>query len=324
MVASAPKRVLLAGATGTIGQAVARALAAQGHDVICIVRQRDGLEGLLPGVDLRFGDVTDQASIARNGFRGEHFDAVISCLASRTGAPRDAWAIDHQANLNLLSIAKQADVPHFVLLSAICVQKPLLAFQHAKLAFEAALINSGLTYSIVRPTAFFKSLSGQLDRVRAGKPFLVFGDGKLTACKPISDQDLADFITGCLNDPSHQNTILPIGGPGEALTPLDQGEALFTALGQKPKIKRVPVALISMIIAVLSTLGKVVPSLAEKAELARIGRYYATESMLVLDPKTGRYDADATPSHGIDTLADFYRKLARGEATIERGEHAVF
>lgn len=324
MVASAPKRVLLAGGTGTIGQAVARALVAQGHDVICIVRQRDGLEALLPGVDLRFGDVTDQASIARNGFRGEHFDAVISCLASRTGAPRDAWAIDHQANLNLLSIAKQADVPHFVLLSAICVQKPLLAFQHAKLAFEAALINSGLTYSIVRPTAFFKSLSGQLERVRAGKPFLVFGDGKLTACKPISDQDLADFITGCLNDPSHQNTILPIGGPGEALTPLDQGEALFTALGQEPKIKRVPVALISMIIAVLSTLGKVVPSLAEKAELARIGRYYATESMLVLDPKTGRYDADATPSHGSDTLPDFYGKLARGEATIERGEHAVF
>lgn len=324
MTASAPKRVLLAGATGTIGQAVARALVAQGHDVICIVRQRNGLEALLPGVDLRFGDVTDQPSIARNGFRGEHFDAVISCLASRTGAPKDAWAIDHQANLNLLSIAKQADVPYFVLLSAICVQKPVLAFQQAKLAFEAALINSGLTYSIVRPTAFFKSLSGQLDRVRAGKPFLVFGDGKLTACKPISDDDLADFIAGCLNDLSNQNTILPIGGPGEALTPLDQGKALFAALEQKPKIKHVPVALISTIIAVLSVLGKLVPNLAEKAELARIGRYYATESMLVWDEKAGLYDANATPSHGTDTLADFYRKLARGEVTIERGDHAVF
>ena len=62
-----------------------------------------------------------------------------------------------------------------VLLSAICVQKPLLAFQHAKLAFEKHLIKSGLTYSIVRPTAFFKSLSGQVERVRRGKPFLIFG-----------------------------------------------------------------------------------------------------------------------------------------------------
>jgi divinyl chlorophyllide a 8-vinyl-reductase len=51
----------------------------------------------------------------------------------------------------------------------------LLAFQHAKLAFEAALIDSGLTYSIVRPTAFLKSLSGQVERVKRGRPFLVFG-----------------------------------------------------------------------------------------------------------------------------------------------------
>ena len=38
-----------------------------------------------------------------------------------------------------------------MLLSAICVQKPRLAFQHAKLAFKKQLIQSGLTYSIARP-----------------------------------------------------------------------------------------------------------------------------------------------------------------------------
>ena len=70
------------------------------------------------------------------------------------------------------------------------MQKPLLEFQRAKLAFEDKLKASGLTWSIVRPTAFFKSLSGQIARVRAGKPFLLFGDGTLTACKPISDDDL--------------------------------------------------------------------------------------------------------------------------------------
>ena len=43
----------------------------------------------------------------------------------------------------------------------------------------------------MRPTAFFKSLSGQVERVRGGRPFLLFGDGTLTACKPISDADLA-------------------------------------------------------------------------------------------------------------------------------------
>ena len=46
--------------------------------------------------------------------------------------------------------------------------------------------------------------------------------------------------------------------------------------------------------------------------------------MLVLDPATGRYDADATPETGTDTLADHYARLLRGEAADDRGAHAVF
>ncbi len=94
-------------------------------------------------------------------FRGERFDALVSCLASRNGTARDAWAIDHRAHQLALAAAQQVGVGQVVLLSAICVQKPLLAFQQAKLAFERELMVSGLTYSIVRPTAFFKSLSGR-------------------------------------------------------------------------------------------------------------------------------------------------------------------
>ena len=215
-------------------------------------------------------------------------------------------------------------VTQFVLLSAICVQKPLLAFQQAKLAFEKALVGSGLTYSIVRPTAFFKSLSGQVDRVRQGKPFLVFGDGTITACKPIGDNDLGRYLADCLHDESRQDRVLPIGGPGDAITPRQQGEHLFRLLGRKPRFKHVPVRLLDTIVWGLGALGRVAPPLAEKAELARIGRYYATESMLVLDPATGRYDAAATPSTGTETLFDFYARLVAGEASIERGDHAVF
>ena len=328
-----PRRVLVLGATGTIGRAITRALVQSGHDVVCFVRSRarggDTLspdEGarLLPGATLRFGDVTDPASLARDGFRGERFDAVVSCLASRTGAPQDAWAVDYEAHINALAAARAAGVTHMVLLSAICVQKPRLAFQHAKLAFESALIESGLTYSIVRPTAFFKSLSGQIDRLKRGKPFLVFGDGTLTACKPISDDDLARYLAECLDQESRQNRVLSIGGPGDAVTPKQQGERLFALLNLEPRFRRVPVALLDSIVWVLGALGQMLPSLAEKAELARIGRYYATESMLVLDPATGRYDAAATPSAGSETLFDFYARLVEGKVSIDRGDHAVF
>jgi divinyl chlorophyllide a 8-vinyl-reductase len=176
----------------------------------------------------------------------------------------------------------------------------------------------------VRPTAFFKSLSGQVDRVKRGKPFLLFGDGTLTACKPISDDDLATYIADCLDDASRLNRVLPIGGPGEAITPRQQGEYLFSLLERAPKFREVPLALLDGIIGVLGAVGRAVPAIAEKAELARIGRYYATESMLILDPHTGRYDALATPSTGRETLLDFYRGLVNGAVAPERGDHAVF
>ncbi len=336
-----PRRILMAGGTGTIGRAVVADLVARGHEVVCIVRPRAGkrakstskqgsafgpARGIedLAGAEVRPCQVTDPASLREQGLRDEGFDAIVSCLASRTGEPRDAWAIDHQANLNLLHQGRAAGATQMVLLSAICVQRPRLAFQQAKLAFEAALAESGLTYSIVRATAFFKSLAGQIERVRQGKPYLLFGDGRLTACKPISDRDLAAYMADCLDDASLQDRILPIGGPGPAITPLEQGERLFELLGREPRYKQVPVALIKNIAAALGAAGKLIPPLAVKAELARIGHYYATESMLVLDPATGLYDADATPEAGRDTLFDYYRDVIAGAETVERGEHAVF
>jgi divinyl chlorophyllide a 8-vinyl-reductase len=327
------RRIFVFGATGTIGRAAVRALVDRGHEVVCFVRPRVGEDGapgarerldMPEGAAIRIGDVADPQSLAQDGFRGEQFDAVVSCMASRTGAPKDAWAIDHQAHVHAMEAARTAGVGHFVLLSAICVQKPLLAFQHAKLAFEKALIGSGLTYSIVRPTAFFKSLSGQIERVRRGKPFLLFGDGALTACKPISDADLARYIADCLEDRDRWNRILPIGGPGPAITPRQQGERLFELMGRAPRFQSVPVGLLDVIIGVLDAAGRLSPKLADKAELARIGRYYATESMLVLDPKTGRYDALATPSTGTATLFDFYADVLAGAAKTDRGDHAVF
>ncbi|MEM9999963.1 MAG: NAD(P)H-binding protein, partial [Pseudomonadota bacterium] len=175
------KRILLFGASGTIGHAVLTHLNDEGNEIVCVTRPAS--QAKLPaGIARIEADVTDAIAM-RIVYESGRFDAVISCMASRSGAPADAWSIDHHANALALQGAKHAGVKQFVLLSAICVQKPRLAFQHAKLAFEKELIDSGLTWSIVRPTAYFKSLSGQLERVKSGKPFLVFGNGQLTACK---------------------------------------------------------------------------------------------------------------------------------------------
>jgi len=325
--------VLLAGATGYIGRFVAHELIRRGYRVVAIVRprntgpdsrQRDEVETGLPGCDVRSAPWSDGDALAE-ALRGDHFDAVISCIASRSGAPDDARQVDFEANCRLLAAGREAGARHFVLLSAICVQRPRLAFQQAKLAFEKRLRESGMRYSIVRPTAFFKSLSGQIGRVRSGKAFLVFGDGRMTACKPIGEADLANFMVDCLEDPEKADRILPIGGPGPAITPLEQGEMLFRLLGRPPRFRQVPVGLFDVAERILSPLGVLFPALEAKAELARIGRYYATESMLLWDERALAYDAEATPAHGTVTLEAFYRRvLEEGLAGQDLGAHKLF
>lgn len=314
-----PQTVLLLGGTGTIGRATASALVAAGHRVVALVRGNTAL----PGCTLHIGDVTQDGAVAAV-LAAYPCDAVVSCLASRTGAPDDAWAIDHRAQSQALQAAVAHGVRHFVLLSAICVQKPLLAFQQAKLAFEAELQAAPLNWTIVRPTAFFKSLSGQVARAQAGKPWLVFGDGRLTACKPISDADLGRFLALCLTDPAMRNRILPVGGPGPAITPRDQVALLENLTGPPVKVKQVPIAVMDGIIGLLSVLGRLSRTMQAKAELARIGRYYATESMLVWDIARACYDADATPEFGTDILADHYAAILRGDVADDRGAHRVF
>lgn len=332
--------VLVVGSTGYIGKFVVKELINRGFNVIAIARERSGIRGKnskedtlsdLNGANVCFSDVTNldifEKSVKNLGFP---IDVVVSCLASRTGGVKDSWKIDYEATKNSLVAGKNFGASHFVLLSAICVQKPLLEFQRAKLKFEAELMkeaegDDGFTYSIVRPTAFFKSLGGQVDLVKDGKPYVMFGDGKLCACKPISEQDLASFIADCVLKEDKINQILPIGGPGKALTPLEQGEMLFKLVGKEPKFLKVPIGIMDFAIGILDFLVKIFPSMEDAAEFGKIGRYYAAESMLILDPETGEYSAEKTPSYGTNTLEEFFARVLReGMAGQELGEQSIF
>jgi divinyl chlorophyllide a 8-vinyl-reductase len=364
-------RVLVAGPTGYIGKFVVKELVSRGYQVFALSRETAGVKGKLKKEDVErelagatvvFGDPTDRDAtmrlVAEGGLPGGVGpDVVVSCLASRTGGKKDSWRVDHDASKNVFDAGAQAGAQHLVLLSAICVQRPLLEFQRAKLALEQGLArmaqqggdgggsssSSGNntstkapppSFSVVRPTAFFKSLAGQVALVRDGKPYVMFGDGTLAACKPISERDLASFIADCVrpsSEPSEGapdgtlNAVLPIGGPGRALTARDQAGALFRLAAVKPNYFPVPVALMDGIISLLDLLTRFFPSMEDSAEFGRIGKYYATESMLVWDEAKNAYDADATPSYGADTLEAFFeRALREGLAGQELGDQAVF
>jgi divinyl chlorophyllide a 8-vinyl-reductase len=261
----------------------------------------------------------------------------MSCLASRSGIKKDAYAIDYQATKNCLDAGVANEARHFVLLSAFCVKNPWLQFQQAKLKFEADLqAQKTMTYSIVRPTAFFKSVSGQLEVVQKGAPFVMFGDGQVTRCNPIAEADLATYLVDCISDKSRENKIVNLGGPDQPLTMKKQGEVrlllvtmgvqccvvltpwfrldlrcrrrrppqmLFKAVGKKENFFYAPLWLFDVIIDSLQWCADTFKNekLEDAAELGRIGKYYAVEDMLTTDPDE---------KFGTITLQEHYDRIA--------------
>jgi len=235
------KTVVVAGASGYIGRAVVAESVKRGYNTIALVRSVDKI--LSEEGQRLYGDSFDGAKLAEidvsdadvlSKYLAEvdgKVDTIVSCLASPVGTKKEAYAIDYQATLNCLNAGRddRVNARHFVMLSAFCVQRPLLQLQQAKLKFEAELQNqSDLTYSIVRPTAFFKSVSGQLEGIQKGNPYVLFGDGAVTRCNPIAETELAEFMLNCMTEEEKCNKIMNIGGPDEPLTNQMLGEVSFS------------------------------------------------------------------------------------------------
>lgn len=313
----AGKTAVIAGATGYIGKSTVRESVRQGYKTIALVRDRQKVESkegqllygqFFEGAEIVECDVTDPEKLtktfeeikAKNG----KIEAVVSCLASRSGIKKDAYAIDYQATKNCLDAGMATNARHFVLLSAFCVKNPWLQFQQAKLKFEADLqAQNSMTWSIVRPTAFFKSVSGQLEVIQQGAPFVMFGDGEVTRCNPIAESELAQYLIDCITDKTRLNKIINLGGPDEPLTMKKQGEMLFKAVGKEPNFFYAPLWLFDVIIDSLQWVADTFKSekFENAAELGRIGKYYAVEDMLTTDP---------SEKFGKITLQEHYDRIA--------------
>lgn len=307
-------KIFVAGSTGYIGKNVVKYALDNGFDVVTAKRHSDNKPGQL-NKKLKVIKISnnDNNWIADL----EKVDVIISCLASRTGEPKDAHLVDYKLNCLLLEKAKALKCSQFILLSAICVQKPRLAFQFEKLAFEEELKKSGLNFSIVRPTAYFKSLSGQIENIKKGKPYVYFGDGQITQCNPISEKDLSLYILSCIKDKNKWRKILPIGGPKQSITPKDIGKILFEIFEVSPKYKSFPTKLLDAIRLLLLIISPFSNWAKNKSELIKIAKYYATESMLIWDEKKECYDANMTPSTGKDTLRDYFYSIKNLDLQLE-------
>ena len=305
-------KVLLLGYTGYIGATLAKVLLEKNIQVVCPVRNKK-----LPkkNNNIVFVDMSQIESFLETSKVKP--TTVISCIASRKGGVTDSWDVEYALNKFFLNLCKRVGINRFILLSAICVQKPTLEFQKAKLAFENLLKNSTLEYEIIRPTAFFKSLSGQIDRVKKGKSFLVFGNGELTTCKPISARDLSEFIIRFVIRAKAENKIHIIGGPGPPISPKSQAKLLFELCKKEKKITYISPKLFLVITYALIPLSIVSKKIRDLREFLKIAYYYATESMLFWDEKIGSYSSNKTPEYGNESLEEYYKKILKNDVVYK-------
>ncbi|MET0830130.1 MAG: NAD-dependent epimerase/dehydratase family protein [Microbacterium sp.] len=116
--------VLVTGASGFLGRAVAAELVASGHDVRTLQRRPSGVEG---ATDI-LGSITDPHSVAQavNGAEGVvHLAAKVSL----TGSPDEFRAINVEGTRSLLDAAESVGVTRFVQVSS-----PSVAYAGSALA----------------------------------------------------------------------------------------------------------------------------------------------------------------------------------------------
>jgi uncharacterized protein YbjT (DUF2867 family) len=210
-------KVLVTGATGFVGPAVANAIADAGHSVRVLERK----PGAWKDAGIRCdeaaqGDVTDPDSLRR---ATEGIEIVVHLVAIRQGKPELFERVMIQGTRNLLAAAKEAGVRRFVLMSALGTTretKDLVSYYHAKWAEEQDVKGSGLEHVIFRPSFIFGGQGGILPtflKLAKLSPFTaIMGSGE-QRIQPIWIDDVGAYYARAVEKPEAANRTFELGGP---------------------------------------------------------------------------------------------------------------
>lgn len=201
--------VLVIGATGMLGRPVVRRLVAEGFRVRALVRDVGRARRMLPvDCEVHQGNLFEPASLAAEM---RSVDAVHLNLAApmRTSAP--SWEPELHGTRAALQAARAADVRHLLRISALGVDDAAPQWWAARHKAEAdrAVVESGLPYTILRPTWFMESI-----------PTMMFGSTILRLPLPddarlrwLAGDDFARQVAAAISDRSAMNAIVVSQGP---------------------------------------------------------------------------------------------------------------
>ena len=206
-------KILVIGSTGPQGREfIAQALAA-GHAVCAFARNPAALQPA-PGLEVVRGDVFDQHSLDVAA-RGQ--DAAVSMLGVSFAAARRPTNVFSQGTRNLIAALKAAGVRRLIvpfgvgdsrrdagLLERMLYALLLRGAYADKVLQEQAVRESGLDYTIVRPTRLTMAAG-------TGRYTARVGPGPVPSS--ISRADVARFILDALGTREHVGKTVSLGGP---------------------------------------------------------------------------------------------------------------
>ncbi|SEK64061.1 NAD(P)H-binding protein [Nonomuraea pusilla] len=201
--------IVVTGATGNVGRELAGLLAAAGEQVTAVSRNAADLPHNVRHVQ---ADLADPATL-RPAFDGA--EALFLLVAGD-----DPHAV--------LATAAHAGVRRVVLLSSQGAGTRPDSYRHPA-AFEQAVKDSGLEWTILRPGGFASNAYAWAESVRARRTAAApFGDVGLPVIDPA---DIAEVASAVLREPGHASRTYELTGP-ELLTPRERAAAIGQALGE--------------------------------------------------------------------------------------------
>ena len=260
-------RVVVAGATGYLGKFVTRAFKQRGYWVRVLARSMERLEA--PGpftapaiardeVDEVFiGEATHPETL--EGLIDDDIDIVFTSLGiSRQRDGLSFQQVNYQANRNLLDLCRGKSIRKFTYVSMLGAEQiAQLAITRAHEGVVRDLEESGLPYTVVRPSGFFSDMGAVLDMARRGRVFLV-GEGN-NRFNPIHGRDLAEV---CVDAAEGEAELVEAGGP-EVLTQRELAAIAFDVVGKPVKLTVIPPWLTGAMIRGIRLLSRQFGDLAE-------------------------------------------------------------
>lgn len=289
--------ILIAGGSGQLGSRIVQLLTGRGLQVRVLTRDPNRAHALRGDlVELVAGDVREPRAVEA-AIQG--VSTVISAVHGFIGAgdcnPR---TIDRDGNHNLISAAQAAGAEHFILTSihGATADHPMELFR-MKYAAEQELRQSGLAWTIIRPTAYMETWAMLIGEplIATGKTRL-FGSGE-NPINFVSAADVARFVELAAVDPNMRGVEVDVGGP-ENLTFRQFAQMFEARIGKQGTISQVPRPMMRMMSVVMRPFN---------ATLAR-----QIQAGVVMDTHDMSFDCAETsrryPSIELTTLANMIQR----------------